>query len=162
MSLQLHSIAPNPGAHERSFRIGRGHGSGRGKTAGKGTKGQKSRSGGKGGLNLLGLRQMLLSFPKNRGFQSLTTKAITLPVERLDVFPDGTRVDMQALHQAGVIKRLDARVKIVAGTALSKKLVITNLLCTPGATVQIEKAGGSVAMSKAKKSKAKAKASKKA
>lgn len=150
MSLQLHSLAPNPGSHERSFRIGRGHGSGRGKTAGKGTKGQRSRSGGKGGLNLLGMRQMLLSFPKNRGFRSLTEKAITLPVERLEVFQDGTKIDMQALRQAGIVRRLDARVKIVAGTEIAKKLVLVNIPCTPGAKEQIEKAGGTVAMSKAK------------
>lgn len=155
MSLQLHSIAPKPGSRERSFRIGRGHGSGRGKTAGKGTKGQRARSGGRGGLNLLGMRQMLLSFPKTRGFQSLTSKAITLPVDRLDVFQDGTKVDMSALRQAGLVKRADARIKLVGGKDLTKKLVITNLLCTPGAKAQIEKAGGSVAA--AKKAKARAK-----
>lgn len=156
MSLQLHSIAPNSGSHERSFRIGRGHGSGRGKTAGKGTKGQRARSGGKGGLNLLGLRQMLLSFPKNRGFQSLIAKAVTLPTDRLEVFQDGAKVDMQSLHQTGIIKRTDLRVKVVAGTALTKKLIIVNVPCTPGAKEQIEKAGGSVAQSKKKKAAKKA------
>ena len=154
--MQLHTIAPNPGSRERSFRIGRGPGSGRGKTAGKGTKGQRARSGGKGGLNLLGMRQMLLSFPKNRGFQALQDKSVTLPVERLEVFQDGTKVDLQALRQAGLIKRVDMRVKIVAGAEFTKKLVIVHIPCTPGAKAQIEKAGGSVMMAKAKKAAKKA------
>jgi large subunit ribosomal protein L15 len=100
------------------------------------------------------MRQMLLSFPKNRGFQSLNAKAVTIPVERLEVFRDGTKVDMQTLREAGLVKRQDGRVKIVAGGELTKKLVITQLACTPGAQAQIEKAGGSVAKKAEKKAKA--------
>ena len=157
MSLQLHNIAPNKGSHARSRRIGRGPGSGRGKTAGKGTKGQKARSGGKGGLNLLGMRQMLLSFPKNRGFRSLTEKAATIPVSRLEVFNDGAKIDMFTLRQAGLIKRIDARVKIVSGGEFTKKLVMVKLPLTPGAKEQIEKAGGSVIVPKVAKKKGKKK-----
>jgi large subunit ribosomal protein L15 len=160
MSLQLHNLVPNKGSHARSRRIGRGPGSGRGKTAGKGTKGQRSRSGGKGGLIMLGMKQMLLSFPKNRGFRSLTEKAATLPVSRLEVFQDGTKVDMFALRQAGIIKRIDARVKIVSGGEFTKKLVIVKLPVTPGAKEQIEKAGGSVTLPKPSKKKAKKNAKK--
>lgn len=161
MSLQLHNIAPNEGSHARSRRIGRGPGSGRGKTAGKGTKGQKSRSGGSGGLIMLGMKQMLLSFPKSRGFRSLTAKAVTIPVSRLEVFNDGTKIDMFTLHQAGIIKRSDARVKLVSGGEFTKKLVIVKLPLTGGAKEQIEKAGGNVILPKPSKKKAKKNAKKK-
>ncbi len=144
MSLTLNTIAPNAGSHERSRRIGRGPGSGRGKTAGKGTKGQRSRSGGKKGLILKGMKQMLLSFPKNRGFRSLAGKAATIPLERLEVIADGTKVDMAFLREAGFVKRADARIKLVSGGTLTKKLVVVGLPITAGAKEQIEKAGGSV------------------
>jgi large subunit ribosomal protein L15 len=144
MSLSLHTIAPNPGAHEHSFRIGRGHGSGRGKTAGKGTKGQRARSGGKKGLLLKGMRQMLLSFPKVRGFQSFRSKMVAIPVQRLDVFPDGTTVDLKTLQEAGMVHRDEQAVKIVGGTALTHKLTVVGLSVTGSAKELIEKAGGKV------------------
>lgn len=144
MSLSLHTIAPNAGSHERSFRIGRGHGSGRGKTAGKGTKGQKSRSGGKGGLIMKGMKQMLLSFPKVRGFKSFRSKLVSIPVQRLDVFPDGASVDLKALQQAGLLHRDEVSAKIIGGTAPTHKLTVVGLRMTAAAKELIEKAGGSV------------------
>ncbi len=144
MSLSLHTIAPNEGSHERSFRIGRGHGSGRGKTAGKGTKGQRARSGGKKGLILKGMKQMLLSFPKSRGFQSLKSKVIAIPVQRLEVFPDGATVDLKALQAAGMLHRDEQKAKIIGGTALTHKLSVVGLMVTASAKELIEKAGGSV------------------
>lgn len=144
MSLELHTLAPNPGSHERSFRIGRGHGSGRGKTAGKGTKGQKSRSGGKGGLKMKGMKQMLLSFPKNRGFKSFREKVTAIPVQRLDVFPDGTTVNLEALHAARMLHTAKMTVKIIGGTAITHKLHLVGLHITPSAKELVEKAGGSV------------------
>ncbi len=154
MSLSLHTIAPNAGSHERSFRIGRGHGSGRGKTAGKGTKGQKSRSGGKGGLKMRGMKQMLLSFPKVRGFKSFTSKMISIPVQRLDVFPDGTSIDAKALHAAGLLHRDERTAKIIGGTAPTHKLTIVGLPMTSAAKELIEKAGGSVVAGERKKKRA--------
>lgn len=145
MSLSLHTIAPNEGSHERSFRIGRGHGSGRGKTAGKGTKGQRARSGGKGGLILKGMKQMLLSFPKVRGFQSYTSKIVAIPVQRLDVFPDGTKIDVKALQEAGLLHRDERTAKIIGGTELTHKVNVVGLSVTASAKALIEKAGGSVA-----------------
>ena len=146
MSLTLHTVAPNAGSHERSRRIGRGPGSGRGKTAGKGTKGQRSRSGGRAGLKLKGMKQMLLSFPKSRGFQSLKSKLVALPVQRLDVFADGTTVDLKALHAAGLLHRDERMAKIIGGTELTHKLNVVGLKVTASAQALIEKAGGSVSL----------------
>lgn len=153
MSLNLHTIAPNKGSRETSFRIGRGHGSGRGKTAGKGTKGQKSRSGGKGGLKMRGMKQMLLSFPKNRGFRSFTDKLTSIPVQRLDVFPEGTSIDVNALHAAGLLHRTERTAKIIGGTAPTRKLTLVGLRMTGAAKEQVEKAGGSVVAGDRKKKK---------
>ncbi len=154
MSLSLHTIAPNAGSHERSFRIGRGHGSGRGKTAGKGTKGQKSRSGGKGGLKMHGMKQMLLSFPKVRGFKSFSAKLVSIPVQRLDVFPEGTKIDIKALHDAGILHSRELTVKIIGGTAPTRKLTLVGLRMTAAAKEQVEKAGGSVVAGERKKKQA--------
>lgn len=153
MSLSLHTIAPNVGSHERSFRIGRGHGSGRGKTAGKGTKGQKSRSGGKGGLKMRGMKQMLLSFPKVRGFKSFASKLVSIPLQRLDVFPEGTSIDVKALHAAGLLHHREHTVKIIGGTAPTHKLTVVGLRMTAAAKVLIEQAGGSVVAGDRKKKK---------
>lgn len=153
MSLSLHTLVPNTGSHERSFRIGRGHGSGRGKTAGKGTKGQKSRSGGKGGLKMHGMKQMLLSFPKNRGFKSFSSKIISIPVQRLDVFPDGSTVDAKALHASGLLHRTERTAKIIGGTLPTHKLTVAGLPMTASAKALIEKAGGSVVAGDRKKKK---------
>lgn len=154
--IELHSLAPNKGAHTRSFRLGRGAGSGRGKTAGKGTKGQKARSGGKKGLALKGMRHMLLSFPKIRGFRSLEAKAIALPVERLNVFADGAKVDLNALRGMRVIGLQDTKVKVIGNGELKKKLIVSGLVVTASAQKAIEQAGGSVAASGKKKTAKKA------
>lgn len=153
MSLSLHTIASKEGARESSFRLGRGQGSGRGKTAGKGTKGQKSRSGGKSGLKMRGMKQMLLSFPKVRGFKSFASKIVSLPVQRLDVFPEGTSIDIKALHAAGLLHRGEHTVKIIGGTAPTHKLTVVGLRMTSSAKELIESAGGSVVAGERKKKK---------
>ena len=151
MSLMMHTLAANDGARERSFRVGRGNGSGRGKTAGRGTKGQRSRSGGRNKLRLKGLKQMLLAFPKNRGFQSRYDKACTITLAQLERLPDGTAVTMEALRRAGLVVRTDRSVKIVGGEGLTKKLVVRGVPVSAGAKAAIEKAGGSVVEKKAAK-----------
>lgn len=146
MAISLHSVAAKRGARTSSKRIGRGMGSGRGKTAGKGTKGQRSRTGGRSALKLKGLKQMLLSFPKNRGFQSRYAKDATIRVERLSILPDNTRVTLSALKDAGLVRRSDRSVKILSGGTLSKKLILAaDVSVSKGAKAEIERAGGQIA-----------------
>ncbi len=146
MAITLHSIASKPGARTGTRRIGRGPGSGRGKTAGKGTKGQRSRTGGKTALKLKGMKQMLLSFPKNRGFRSRFAKDTVLRVSRLSALEEGVPVTMQVLQAAGLMRRGDRSVKIVAGGELKKKLTIAKgVTLSAGAKAEIERAGGTIA-----------------
>ena len=145
MALALHSLAPKRGSRPKKFRIGRGHGSGRGKTAGRGTKGQRSRTGGRNKLQLKAVKQMVLSFPKLRGFHSLYQKAATVRVEALNRFENGTTVDLKALRAKGFLTRSQTAAKIVGGGVLSKKLSIKGLPISAAAKAAIEKAGGTVA-----------------
>lgn len=149
-ALMMHTLAPAVGAREKSFRVGRGNGSGRGKTAGRGTKGQRSRSGGRSGLKLKGLKQMLLSFPKVRGFQSRYDKARMLTLAQLETLADGMVVTMESLSRAGLVLRTDHSVKIIGNEGLTKKLTIRDVKVTAGAKAAIEKAGGTVVFGKKK------------
>lgn len=144
MSLSLNTLKPAHGSRSKSRRIGRGPGSGRGKTAGKGTKGQKSRTGGRKKLKLKGLKQMLLAFPKNRGFQSRFPKARAIRVERLEKFPAGASITLEALRKQGLMTRRDISAKIVGGGTLTKALKISGIPVSASSKVAIEKAGGSV------------------
>lgn len=144
MSLTLNNLAPKFGSRSKRFRIGRGPGSGRGKTAGKGTKGQKSRTGGSHKLKLKGLKQMLLSFPKNRGFKSRYAKVAAIPLKRLAVFTNGEEVSMATLREKGIIGRSDREAKIVGSGAFDKKLTVNGVAVTAGSKASIEAAGGSV------------------
>lgn len=144
MSLTLHTLAPKHGSRAKKFRIGRGLGSGRGKTAGKGTKGQKARTGGRNKLKLKGLKQMLLSFPKNRGFQSRYDKVAAIPLKRLTSYGNGETVSLVTLRQKGLVTRTDRSAKIVGGGSIDKKLTVDGVAVTAGAKAAIEAAGGSV------------------
>lgn len=146
MTLTSHSLSPKTGSRTKKFRIGRGPGTGRGKTAGRGTKGQRARTGGRKNLKLKGLKQMILGFPKLRGFQSRSGKAATVTLGQLSVFSAGSTVDLSALRRHGLASRMQLGAKIVSGGACDKALTITG----PGVNVSasareaIEKAGGKV------------------
>ncbi len=144
MSLTLHTLAPRKGARTASFRIGRGISSGRGKTAGRGTKGQRARTGGRKGLALKGMKQMLLSFPKLRGFQSRFPSIATVPLRALESFPEGAVVTLETLRKAGLIHRADRGAKIVGNGVYAKKVTLRGIMISAGARAAIEKAGGSV------------------
>ena len=145
MTMTLHSLKPASGSRSKSFRIGRGNASGRGTTAGKGTKGQRARSGGRNKLKLKGLKQMLLSFPKKRGFRSRYQKAETLTLARIEkAYNAGDRVDIASLKKKSMIPAIATSVKIVGTGELKKALKFHNVLATASAKIAIEKAGGSV------------------
>lgn len=149
MSLSLHTLAPKKGARTKTFRVGRGEGSGRGKTAGKGTKGQRSRTGGRRGLKLFGLRQMLLGMPKLRGFTSRYMKAGTVTLPALSkMFSAGERVDIKMLKAKNLIHPSTMTVKIVGKEGIDKALILVNLMASQSAKAAIEKAGGKLERTK--------------
>ena len=141
--MKLHDLTPSEGATRERRRIGRGHGSGWGKTAGKGHKGQNARSGGgvrpgfEGGQTRLARR-----IPK-RGFNNIfATKYTAINVSDLEKFVDGTVVDTELLLAAGVIKKENDGVKVLGNGELTKKLTVKAAAYSASAKEKIEKAGG--------------------
>ena len=139
--MKLHEIRDNEGAHKRRMRVGRGIGSGKGKTSGRGVKGQKARTG--VSLHAFEGGQMPLyrRLPK-RGFNTPdTTAEIRLSdLERLAA----DTVDLDVLKAAGVIPRFSLAAKIIVSGKLSRKLTIVGLRASKGAQAAIEAAGGKV------------------
>lgn len=153
MSLELHTLSPKSGSRTKKFRIGRGQSSGRGKTAGRGTKGQRSRTGGRKNLKLKGLKQMILGFPKMRGFQSRFAKSVTIPVSRLEVFAAGEIVSLDTLKAKRLVRPSVKAVKVVGAGPVSKKLMLRGVATSSGAKAAVEAAGGTIVSGKSKKSK---------
>lgn len=150
--LKLHSLKPNKGAKTNTRRIGRGPGSGRGKTAGKGTKGQKARTGGRKGLKQKGMKMVIQRIPKLRGFKSHHAKPETVSLRALaERFPQGGMVTPTELAKRGLIRDAGAEVKIVGGgdRVEAKKWTVKGCAVSSGAKAAIEKAGGTVAGPKA-------------
>ncbi len=143
--MELNTIQPAEGAKHAKRRVGRGIGSGLGKTAGRGHKGQKSRSGGFHKVGFEGGQMPLQRRLPKRGFKSLATpfkaEVRLSDLEKLPV----DEVDMLALKQAGVVPELARVVRVIASGTLSKKVTLKGLTATKGAKAAIEAAGGSVA-----------------
>jgi large subunit ribosomal protein L15 len=144
--MELNSIKPADGAKKARRRVGRGIGSGLGKTAGRGHKGQKSRSGGYHKVGFEGGQMPLQRRLPKRGFKSQSAKynaEITLgELQRLGA----AEVDMLTLKQAKLIGELTKNVKVIKSGELSIKVAISGgILATAGAKAAIEAAGGSVA-----------------
>lgn len=141
--MNLHDLAPVEGSTHVSKRIGRGHGSGWGKTAGKGHKGQNARSGGgvrpgfEGGQTRLARR-----IPK-RGFNNIfAAKYTAINVSDLEKFVDGTVVDTELLIAAGIVKNGGNGIKVLGNGELTKKLTVKAAAYSASAKEKIEKAGG--------------------
>jgi large subunit ribosomal protein L15 len=141
--MKLHELTPAAGSTKEVKRKGRGHGSGNGKTAGKGHKGQKARSGGgvrpgfEGGQTALARR-----IPK-RGFNNIfATKYATVNVSDLEKFVDGTVVDTELLKASGIIKKELDGVKVLGNGELTKNLTVKAAKFSAAAKEKIEKAGG--------------------
>lgn len=150
----MNTLKPGKGRQAGKKRVGRGQGSGKGKTAGRGTKGQRARSGGKKKLKLKGMKQILLTFPKSRGFQSGFGPSATVSVSQLEVFGAGSAITLKSLRQKGLMKRSDRSAKIVDGGELAKKLTIgEDVAVSASAKAKIEKAGGEVKVAPKKKGK---------
>jgi large subunit ribosomal protein L15 len=150
----LHNLKPAPGSRRPRKRVGRGEGSGTGKTAGRGHKGYGSRSGSKrrarfeGGQNPIHMRMRKLRGPNKKmsmPFEPFRTH--TQPVNLADLeerFEDGASVDLEALRAAGLGTRKDVPVKILARGELTKRLTVHAHAFSKTAREKIEAAGGTV------------------
>ena len=143
--MELNGIKPADGAKHAKRRVGRGIGSGIGKTAGRGHKGQKSRAGGFHKVGFEGGQMPLQRRLPKRGFKSQTLKynaEVTLTaLEQLGL----AEVDMLALKQAGLVAHMIKVVKVIKTGELTKAVKLTGIGATAGAKSAIEAAGGSVA-----------------
>jgi large subunit ribosomal protein L15 len=141
--MTLGELKPADGATTKGFRRGRGHGSGNGKTAGRGHKGQKSRSGSGGKAGFEGGQMPLYRRLPKRGFHNRNTKEIVaINVSLLNVFEDGAEVDIKALKQKGLISNPRDGVKILGNGELKKKLHVCVHHYSKTAAEKIEAAGG--------------------
>ncbi len=143
--MELNSIKPADGAKHAKRRVGRGIGSGLGKTAGRGHKGQKSRSGGYHKVGLEGGQMPLQRRLPKRGFKSHLLKfnaEVTLSeLDKLGL----AEVDLAALKQAGLVGSIAKVVKIIKSGELTKAVKLNGIGATAGAKAAIEAAGGSIA-----------------
>ena len=141
--MKLHELKPAIGSTTAPKRLGRGVGSGLGKTSGKGHKGAKARSGGGKRPGFEGGQMPLVRILPKRGFYNrFATIYATVNVEQLDAFEDGAVVNAEALLRAGIIKKLNDGVKIMGNGELTKKLTVQAAKFTQSAKEKIEAAGG--------------------
>ena len=143
--MELNGIKPADGAKHAKRRVGRGIGSGLGKTAGRGHKGQKSRSGGYHKVGFEGGQMPMHRRLPKRGFKSHLLKfnaEVTLTTLELLGLPE---VDVLALKQAGLVGQIAKVVKVINTCSITKAVKLTGLGVTAGAKAAIEAAGGSVA-----------------
>ena len=143
--MDLSNLTPAEGSvHNDNFRRGRGHGSGNGKTAGKGHKGQKARSGAPRPGFEGGKMPLYRRIPK-RGFTNRNTlDIVAINVSALEKFENGAVVDVAALKESGIVKNGRDGVKILGNGELTKKLTVKANAFSASAKEKIEAAGGSV------------------
>jgi large subunit ribosomal protein L15 len=141
--MELSNLKPKKGARHAKKRVGRGPGSGHGKTSARGEKGQKSRSGYSRMLGFEGGQMPLHRRLPKRGFTNIFKKEYaTVNVSELDRFDDGATVDEAALRAARLVKGRNDGVKILGDGKLSKKLTVVATKFSASARKQIEAAGG--------------------
>jgi large subunit ribosomal protein L15 len=142
--MQLNTIKPAEGAKKEARRVGRGIGSGFGKTAGRGHKGQRSRAGGFHKVGFEGGQMPLQRRLPKRGFKSMT-KADTARIRTSELLElDAKVIDMLALKEAKLVSGSVKAVKVYLSGELTKKVQVQGLLLTKGARAAIEAAGGKV------------------
>ena len=143
--MDLSNLTPAEGSvHNDNFRRGRGHGSGNGKTAGKGHKGQKARSGAPRPGFEGGQMPLYRRIPK-RGFTNRNTlDIVAINVSALEKFENGAVVDVAALKESGIVKNGRDGVKLLGNGELTKKLTVKANAFSASAKEKIEAAGGSV------------------
>ena len=141
--MKMHELAPAIGSTKESKRVGRGHGSGNGKTAGKGHKGQKARAGRGMRAGFEGGQMPLQSRVPKRGFNNIfATKFAIVNVSDLEVFEAGAVIDTQALQEKGLVKKIYDGVKVLGNGNLSKAVTVKASAFSESAKSKIEAAGG--------------------
>lgn len=142
--MKLHELKPAEGSRHPRKRVGRGIGSGHGKTSGRGHKGQNARSGGGVRLGFEGGQMPLFQRLPKRGFTNINRKEYAIVnLETLNRFEDGTEVTPELLIETGVVKNMKAGIKILAKGELKKKLTVKAHKFSSAAKEAIEAAGGS-------------------
>lgn len=143
--MELHELEYTEGARRASFRVGRGIGTGNGKTSGKGQKGQNSRSGGGTRLGFEGGQNPLFRRLPKRGFHNSTRIEFAIVnVEDLEVFEDGVEVTPTLLKEAGLVRKEYDGVKILGNGTLTKKLTVKANKFSKAAEAAIKNAGGTI------------------
>ena len=142
--MKLSELKPAEGAKKKAFRVGRGHGSGNGKTAGRGQKGQWARSGGGVRVGFEGGQMPLVRRLPKRGFNNIFAK----PLESVNVsvleakFEDGAVVNAQALLEKGILSKCEYGYKVLGNGTLTKKLIVRASAFSASAKEKIVAAGG--------------------
>ena len=141
--MNLHELSPAPGSNTKAYRKGRGAGSGNGKTAGRGHKGQWARSGGGVRVGFEGGQMPLARRLPKRGFHNIFAKPLeAVNVSALERFEDGAMVDAQAMLDAGVLSKCRYGVKILGGGEITRKLTVEASAFSESAKKKIVAAGG--------------------
>ncbi|MCZ0755239.1 50S ribosomal protein L15 [Anoxybacillus sp. J5B_2022] len=141
--MKLHELQPAPGSRKERNRVGRGIGSGNGKTSGKGHKGQNARSGGGVRIGFEGGQTPLFRRLPKRGFTNIHRKEYAIVnLDALNRFEDGTEVTPELLLETGVVSKLKAGVKILGNGQIEKKLTVKAHKFSSAAKEAIEAAGG--------------------
>lgn len=141
--MKLHDMKPAVGARKSRKRIGRGIGSGFGKTSGKGHKGQNARSGGGTRLGFEGGQTPLFQRLPKRGFTNINRKDYAVVnLDKLNLFDEGTEVTLELLLESGVVSNAKSGIKILGNGKLEKKLTVKANKFSATAKEAIEKAGG--------------------
>ncbi len=141
----MSNLRPARGSKKHPKRVGRGNASGKGTTAGRGTKGQKARTGGRGGLKVLGLRRLVMQTPKLRGFKAPKDDVVLVDLETLNLScRNGEIVSRRSLIAKKLVPASAAKVKILGGGELKKKLIVIGCKLSGSAKEQILAAGGEV------------------
>ena len=141
--MKLHEISPAAGSTTAPKRLGRGVGSGLGKTSGKGHKGSKARSGGGKAQGFEGGQMKLVRRIPKRGFTNIYAKEYApINLSALEAFEDGAVVDAQALKNAGIVKNAKDGIKVLGNGELTKKLTVKAAKFSKSAAEKIEGNGG--------------------
>ena len=141
--MKLFELQPGVGSNKDTKRKGRGHGSGNGKTAGRGHKGQNARSGGGVRIGFEGGQMPIYRRLPKRGFTNIFAKQYAeVKLSDLNMFEDGAVVDAQALLEAGIISKALDGVKVLGNGELTKKVTVKAAKFTASAASKIEAAGG--------------------
>ena len=141
--MKLHELSPVPGSNQKAYRKGRGNGSGNGKTAGRGQKGQWARSGGGVRVGFEGGQMPLARRIPKRGFNNIFAKPLeAVNVSALEKFEDGAVVNACDLLEKGILSQCKYGVKILGEGTLTKKLTVRASAFSASAKAKIEEAGG--------------------